>query len=281
MKSSCAPPKTDTGGPGRAGPRLACVLILTACLLGSGGVPRGEATAQNPAGGAAAEPAPKPAPPPVPAPPGAASKPAKAPPAAKPAAPAARSAERIIAAVQARYERVRDLRGSFVQESNVASLGRKDTSSGTVIVKRPGRMRWEYRKPEERVLTLDGQTVQMYTPSERQLQVAPLSPESFSPTALSFLLGDGDLRESFTAELLKEEGRDEIGLRLNPRSDASFEHLELWLDPKDLELRESVVVDLFGNRTSVRFSDVVENTNVPESVFKVDVPPETEVIDLR
>jgi outer membrane lipoprotein carrier protein len=255
--------------------------------------PPARAPAPVPARTERAKPTTKPAPA---APPRAPAAPARATPADTANAPVnapasepkrAATGDQLIADVQKRYERVRDLRASFEQEANVASLGRTDLSSGTVTVKRPGRMRWEYAKPEARVLTIDGETVKMYTPGEKQLQIAPLSPESFSPTALSFLLGDGDLRESFTAEVIpagerKDAAeRNEVGLRLKPKSDASFEHLELWLGAVDLALRESVVVDLFGNRTTVRFRELVENTGVPEATFQVEVPSGTDVIDLR
>jgi outer membrane lipoprotein-sorting protein len=68
---------------------------------------------------------------------------------------------------------------------------------------------------------------------------------------------------------------------LKPKGDASFESLVLWLDPRTLQLRESVVVDLFGNRTRVRFEGISENAGVPASTFDLPAPPGAEVIDLR
>jgi outer membrane lipoprotein carrier protein len=235
----------------------ALLAMLCAGLLGAGGVPQGETPAQHPqtvAPGKRAGPKHGDRP---------------------------RSADRVMASVQKRYARVRDLRASFVQESHVASLGREDTSTGTVLVKRPGRMRWEYVTPEPRVLAIDSQTVRLYTPLEHQLQVAPLDPKTFSPTALTFLLGEGDLRQSFAAEPLVDAKRKEIGIRLRPKSDASFEYLDLWLARRNLQIRESVVVDLFGNRTAVRFSEVAENSELADSAFALEVPAETEIIDLR
>ena len=70
-------------------------------------------------------------------------------------------------------------------------------------------------------------------------------------------------------------------MRLRPKSDASFESLELWVDPKTFQLRESVVVDLFGNRTRVRFDGIVENEGVAASEFELEAPAGAEVLDLR
>jgi len=78
-----------------------------------------------------------------------------------------------------------------------------------------------------------------------------------------------------------DRGDAQRGLVLRPTSDASFESLTLWLDPKSLQLRESVVVDLFGNRTRVRFADIVENAGVEPAAFEFAAPAGTDVIDLR
>ena len=186
-----------------------------------------------------------------------------------------------LAAVQKRYDAVRDLRASFVQKSFSPALDKETEAHGTVVVQRPGKMRWEYSAPDGRVIVLDGSAIKIWNPAEKQMQIAGLAKSGVSPTALSFLMGQGKLSESFEASALGEPGRSERGLLLKPKGDAGFESLALWLDPKTLQLRESVVVDLFGNRTRVRFDDVAENAGVPASSFDLATPPGAEVIDLR
>ncbi len=186
----------------------------------------------------------------------------------------------VLSALQARYEGITDLSADFVQEAHVASIDRRDVSSGRVVMQRPGRMRWEYSKPEKRVIVVDRGTLRVYTPSESQLQILQVS-GAFSSMALGFLLGDGDLRESFVGERLDSRGRDEIGIRLRPREESAFEHLDVWLEKDSHQVRESVVFDLFGNRTSVRFASIHENRGVDEGAFEIDVPEGTEILDLR
>ena len=89
------------------------------------------------------------------------------------------------------------------------------------------------------------------------------------------------LRDAFRVSRITESGREEIGLKLIPREDSGFEYLELWLEPSSYQLRESVIMDLFGNRTRVRFHRVRENVGLAEEVFSITVPDDTEVIDLR
>ncbi len=190
-------------------------------------------------------------------------------------------AAELLARVQKRYEGIRDVRARFEQKSRVAALGREDASRGTVVIARPGRMRWEYEAPEPSVLVIDGEAVRLYSPGDRKLQIAPLGGASLSPTALGFLLGDGVLAETFRAESLPPSARGEVGLKLVPREQAGFESLEMWFDPATLALRESVLLDLFGNRTQVRFAEVAENVGAPAERFALEVPEGTEVIDLR
>jgi outer membrane lipoprotein-sorting protein len=142
-------------------------------------------------------------------------------------------------------------------------------------------MRWEYADPDPTVIVIEPESVRIWDPAERKLQIAAMSEGVVSPTALGFLLGEGDLATTFAAEMLPADGRAELGVRLVPRDEVGFEALELWLEPESLELAESVLHDLFGNRTRVRFAEVRENVGVPDGTFDLDVPEGTEVIDLR
>ena len=192
-----------------------------------------------------------------------------------------------LAAVQARYDGVRDFRADFSQTSFSAALGDETRASGRVVMRRPGHMRWQYAPPDERVIVVDGETIRLYSPEDRQLQIAPLGEGAVSPMALSFLLGEGVLSETFSARLLAERRdaptgeRSELGLELRPRGEQGFQTLELWVDAQSFELRESLVVDFFGNRTSLRFANVVENGGVDDAAFTLEVPADTAVIDLR
>ncbi len=187
----------------------------------------------------------------------------------------------VLDAIQSRYDGIDDMTAAFVQTSYTAALARASVSAGTVTMKRPGRIRWQYSMPEERVIVLDSETLRIYSPVDKQLQVVALAEGTVSPTALSLLLGDGVLRELFWVEAIEAPGRAELGLRLRSRKESSFEFIELWVDKQSYQLRESVLVDLFKNRTRVRFEGIEENTGVEVSAFDIEVPEATEIIELR
>ncbi len=184
-------------------------------------------------------------------------------------------------AIQARYDGISDLSADFVQTSYTAALGSESILDGRVTMKRPRFIRWEYSPPDERVIVLNSDTLRIYSPLDEQLQIAGLAEGTASPTALSFLLGEGVLRELFTAVAIDADERAELGLRLDPRQESSFEFIELWVDRETYQLRESVMVDLFKNRTGVRFDSIEENVGVDDSSFDLRVPEGTEIIDIR
>src|SRR5262245_6107074 len=98
------------------------------------------------------------------------------PPATKPSPPAepaaaadAKCRERAIAAIQRRYESVRDLRASFQQTTRGASVGGRPAaetrSRGQLVVAKPSRMRWSYESPEPSLVVSDGKTLWIYDPA--------------------------------------------------------------------------------------------------------------------
>jgi outer membrane lipoprotein carrier protein len=191
--------------------------------------------------------------------------------------------EAALAALQARYDACRDLRARFEQTSQ--GSGFPTVLKGTVLVQRPGKIRWTYDPPDDRVIVLDGEAIWHYSPDEHQLQIGSLEKGGVDPTALSFLMGEGRLEQEFRPRLVPQEaGADPpvLVLDLIPLGEPSFELLRLWLDPESHELRESTVRDLLGNETRIALSAAECNRGVPPDAFRVEYPKETtEVIDLR
>lgn len=186
--------------------------------------------------------------------------------------------------VQDHYDAVRDLEARFEQVTHsvafAGSSAGEEHSGGRVIFAKPGRMRWSYEKPEKSLVVSDGKTLWLYDPAQKQVQVMPVGKGFLSGAAIEFLLGKGRIQKSFhvTAEGC---GSNAVKLMLKPRANATYEHLELVVDPSSGAIRESVVVDLFGNRTEVRFSDVHENQGVAPGVFHFKPPPGTQVLELK
>src|SRR5512133_671186 len=117
--------------------------------------------------------------------------------AAAPATPAGPSSAALAAKVQGYYERTRDLESKFTQTYTYAGFGRRQVSSGTLRVKKPGMMRWDYDKPARKTIAVKGARLVQYEPEENQAYVDEKFDASALSAAVTFLLGKGDLAREF------------------------------------------------------------------------------------
>jgi len=193
-------------------------------------------------------------------------------------------AEEMARRVQSHYEAVRDLSAEFVQTSSLASLGPapeqgSDETRGEVVFAKPGRMRWHYLEPAESLVVSDGEDLWTYDPELGEAQHMPVGRGYLSGAAIQFLMGEGEILETFRVEA-RGCGGPRVALELVPREPASYERLALEVDRESGQVVSTEVVDLFGNVTRVSFSDIRTNTNAPQELFRFEPPEGTEVIEV-
>jgi outer membrane lipoprotein carrier protein len=185
--------------------------------------------------------------------------------------------------VQRRYENVRDLSAQFRQTTQRAALGGENADAlvarGSVVFAKPGRMRWKYETPEPSEVVSDGKTLWIYDPQAREVQKLAVAEGYLSAAGVQFLLGDGKLLDEFRVTAT-DCGAAIVTLALAPRREAQYERLELRVDRASGAVRESVVVDLFGNRTAIAFEELRENTKPDASTFEFAAPDGVRVISV-
>ena len=189
---------------------------------------------------------------------------------AGPAAAAEDPAARALAhKIQAFYEQTRDLSAHFRQTYSYAGFGRRQVSSGLLLVKKPGMMRWEYQKPTAKIVAVKGSRLVQYEPEENQAYVDERFDATAMSAALAFLLGKGDLEKEFLVSL-------GVGgaLLLRPREvDPRVDSIELVSGPGG-QIQSTRVVDGSGNVNEIAFEDVKRNTDLVDSAFEVKLPPD-------
>jgi outer membrane lipoprotein carrier protein len=190
------------------------------------------------------------------------------------------SAEELAGRVQQRYDQIRDFEADFVQTYEGGVLRTKTTERGTVAIKRPGRMRWVYTKPERKEFVSNGQRIYSYLPADKQVIVAPV-PTGDQTTPALFLTGRGHLVRDFTASItdLPGAGPGVVTLKLVPRKpDPELESLLLAVDAKTLQIRQLVATDRQGGRSAFTFSNLKENRNLSDRLFEFQIPRGVDVI---
>lgn len=190
------------------------------------------------------------------------------------------TAEELAARIQQRYDAIRDFEGTFVQSYEGGVLRVKTSESGTVAIKRPGRMRWVYTKPERKEFVSDGVRIYSYMPADKQVIVGTLPAQAQTTPAL-FLAGRGHLVRDFTASFteLPTTATGLRGLKLVPkRPDPELESLILGVDPGTYQIRYLVASDGQGGRSTFTFSNLKENQNLSDKLFAFQIPRGVDVI---
>jgi outer membrane lipoprotein carrier protein len=188
--------------------------------------------------------------------------------------------EALAARIQARYDTIRDFEAVFVQTYQGGLLRTKTTEYGTVAIKRPGRMRWVYTKPERKEFVSNGQRVYSYLPADKQVIVSPM-PSGEQTTPALFLTGRGHLVRDFTSSFTDVPGAapGTVGLKLVPKkTDPEFEWLMLAVDAASLQIRHLVALDRQGGRSSFTFSNLKENRDLSDKIFEFQIPRGVDVI---
>jgi outer membrane lipoprotein carrier protein len=203
-------------------------------------------------------------------------------PASAQAKPARLELPTVVARVQSRYDQAKDFQARFTQTYSRSVVGRVSVSSGQVHFKKPGRMRWDYDKPEARMFLSNGQFLWLYEPEEKQAFKQDLKTSQL-PAALAFLMGKGRIADEFEVAWSKDTrfGRpDDYGLSLRPKQPQStYKSIVFVVDAGDFSVRESVLVDQQGNLNHFVFSDLKINAKVADEVFRWSPPAGVRVVD--
>lgn len=185
----------------------------------------------------------------------------------------------LVERMQAFYEKTQDFSADFKQDYQYKALRRTQTSTGTVIYKKPGLMRWEYLKPSARTFVLAGEKVYAYDPEAQTLSVGRIDTSQLS-ASVTFLFGQGRLADEFS--ISKGACKDCKGtlLVLDPlKADPRFRQVRLEVDPKTAQVLKSTVVDPDGSENAIAFLNLKTNVGIGADAFKINPPEGTRIDD--
>lgn len=148
-------------------------------------------------------------------------------------------------------------------------------ASGSFSFLRPGRFRWKYDKPVDQLIVGDGSRVWIYDRDLGQVTVRKLS-SALGSTPAALLAGSADIEKAF--ELSEAGRRDGLEwLEARPRArEAGFERILLGFGVSGVEAME--LQDHFGQKTVLRFSNVVRNPKLDPSDFRFEPPAGVDVL---
>jgi outer membrane lipoprotein carrier protein len=195
--------------------------------------------------------------------------------AAQPRPPAADAARKL----QQKYDLVKDFSADFTHTYEGGVLKRKTTERGTVQIKKPGRMRWEYTAPEKKTFVSDGTRMYSYVPADKQVIESAVPAADEATTAVLFLAGKGNLPRDFDVSYVETTIPGAVALRLDPRQkQRDYDWLVVTVDEKTMQIRALTASDQQGGRSTFAFTNYRENTGIADNVFAFKIPRGADVI---
>jgi len=195
---------------------------------------------------------------------------------------AAPTLDEAVNALEQAQRRVTDLKAPFRQAALNKALNQTVEARGTLYLKKPGRLRWEYQTPTPQEIVSDGTRLWIYTPELKQVNVSA-APAALVGPAGSFLQGLGQVREHFDPRFLNPaQATDADGLvvldLVPKRPQPLMTRLIVSVDPRSWLVRQAVIHDELGNTVTVRFGDTVVNSGLSDSLFVFVPPPGVAVV---
>lgn len=169
---------------------------------------------------------------------------------------------------------VKSGRATFTQTVTAPDGKRKKSTSGSFEFQRPNQFRFQYDKPAEQLIVADGRQVWIYDPDLAQASVRDMS-QALGATPVSLLAGADMSKDFQLASQPSAQGVDWV-LATPRRSDSGLQQLRLGFRGRELAALE--IVDAFGQRSVMQFSQVQVNASLPADRFRFDPPAGTDVV---
>lgn len=182
--------------------------------------------------------------------------------------------------VDTHYRDLKTLKSAFTEIYQGPGISR--TESGTLWLKKPGKMRWEYAQPHPKLFLTDSHNAFFYVPGERQARKAPVNKLDDIRSPLRYLLGKLKLEKeleglSFAPDVAPLRAGDRV-LRGVPKGMKDrLSDVLLEISPEHQIVR-ILIHEIDGSSTDFRFSQLEEGLPVQDSLFRFAPPPGTETI---
>jgi outer membrane lipoprotein carrier protein len=187
----------------------------------------------------------------------------------------------LAAAVDTHYNHLRSLEAEFTEVYRGSGMERTET--GTLWLKKPGKMRWEYRSPREKLFVSDGKDAWFYVPADRQARKTPAKKLEDIRSPLAFLLGktklEKELRGLSLAPDVEPLTSGNVVLRGVPTALADRVSEILLEVTRDHQIARLVIQEMDGAATEYRFGEMKEDVAIGDGRFEFEPPVGTETVE--
>lgn len=190
------------------------------------------------------------------------------------------SIAQIASRVDRRYNRLDTLKAQFQETYTGAGLARNE--SGELWLQKPGKMRWQYEQPTQKLFVVDGKNAFFYVPSELQARKMPAKKLDDFRSPIRYLLGRTKLQQEFSKLSISSERPrqpDNVVLEGIPKGmEDRVQRVLLEITPAD-QIARIYIEELDGSTTEFAFQNIQENIPVKSDLFHFSPPKGVEIVD--
>jgi len=172
-----------------------------------------------------------------------------------------------ITRIQKAYENIKDIKGNFTQKSHIKDLKRIDIYGGDFFIKRPTKMKWEYKGKIPQEVIISNDEIIIYQKKEKQAFKSKFDRATYGQAPIALLSGFGRIQEEF--DVSNKNGR----LFLKPNKPmGNIVSIEIETSEDKFPIKSFIVNDSRSNRIEITLKDVEINTGLEDRLFELSLP---------
>jgi len=194
------------------------------------------------------------------------------------------SLDEVVQKIQDTYEQTGQVKARFTQTVTLKAMQKTQIEEGTFYFKKPKRMRWVYTKPAAKELVINPEKAWLYVPGDKIAYVQDASSLFKSTVSVRFLAGIGKLKDDFRISFAGGRKVDKAGnylLELLPlKPEDGVKKLQISVNGESFQIVKVILFDPYGNVTTLAFSGLEINRDLPDNLFTFKPPEGVDVMDM-
>ena len=191
--------------------------------------------------------------------------------------------ETILDRVEAKYANSK-FSADFIQKSTIKAMDVTDSATGKVYIKYPGKMRWEYDKPDRQIIITDGDKLWIYRPEDNEVMTGNAPTFFKDGKGASFLSDIRLIRKKFDISLEENvQGQSDLfyHLKLIPlEKTLDISMIRLMISKQTFNVLQVTTVNFYGDETRIDFINSAFGVNLKDSLFSFSIPPGVDVLQI-
>ncbi|OPY10940.1 MAG: Outer-membrane lipoprotein carrier protein precursor [Syntrophaceae bacterium PtaB.Bin038] len=190
--------------------------------------------------------------------------------------------DEVVRKIQDTYEQTGQVKARFTQTVTLKAMKKTEREEGVFYFKKPKRMRWVYTKPAAKELVINPEKAWLYVPADKVAYVQDADAIFRSAVSVRFLAGIGKLKDDFKISFAADKGTEKTPnylLDLVPvKPEEGVRKLQIAVNRETFQIVKVVLFDPYGNVTTLTFSGIELNRDLPDSLFTFKPPAGVDVM---